>query len=163
MGSWKNGQPKTVKGSDGSWYCSLSELAGKIKVNRDTISLHLKNEGHYRKNGITYRFFEGQQADDTDDGQQADTYHNDPEYEEFLKAKEIQAAPFEKYEFKAVSKHKGSTRYAIALFSDAHIEETVKPESVLGKNEYNLDIAKKRIEPKYINNFYSNLPQIFLS
>ena len=151
MGSWKNGQPKTVKGSDGSWYCSLSELAGKIKVNRDTISLHLKNEGHYRKNGITYRFFEGQQADDTDDGQQADTYHNDPEYEEFLKAKEIQAAPFEKYEFKAVSKHKGSTRYAIALFSDAHIEETVKPESVLGKNEYNLDIAKKRIERYFVN------------
>lgn len=47
--------------------------------------------------------------------------------------------------------NKDSYRYAIALFSDAHIEETVDPESVLGLNEYNPTIAEQRVKSFFAN------------
>ncbi len=40
---------------------------------------------------------------------------------------------------------------AFAILSDTHIEENVKPESVDGMNEYNLKIAKKRMEAFFTN------------
>lgn len=40
---------------------------------------------------------------------------------------------------------------AVAVFSDAHIEERVDPRSVNGVNDYNLDIAQKRIEKFFTN------------
>jgi len=40
---------------------------------------------------------------------------------------------------------------AIAQLSDWHIEDTVNPESVLYRNEYNLEIAQKRMENFFIN------------
>lgn len=47
--------------------------------------------------------------------------------------------------------HKGGNKYAIALFSDVHIEETVDSATVLGMNEYNIDIAKQRITNYFVN------------
>lgn len=43
-------------------------------------------------------------------------------------------------------KHKGSDATAIAVLSDIHVEERVSKGSVNNLNEYNLDIAKARIE-----------------
>lgn len=40
---------------------------------------------------------------------------------------------------------------AIILFSDAHVDEVVKKESVLGLNEYDADIAKRRIDEFFVN------------
>lgn len=49
------------------------------------------------------------------------------------------------------SKSTQSESVAIVLLSDAHIEEEVKSESVLGLNEYNLAIAQERMD-----SFFSN-------
>lgn len=44
-----------------------------------------------------------------------------------------------------------STSVVIALLSDVHIDETVKPETVMGLNEYNAEIGKERVESFFIN------------
>jgi hypothetical protein len=95
----------------------------------------------FKHNGHTYHVF-GQSANEQT--------INDKEYQEFLKAKEASQVPFQVYKFKPVTNKKGY-RYAVALFSDAHIEETVIPESVNFLNEYNIGIAEKRIETYFVN------------
>ena len=77
------------------------------------------------------------------------------EYKDFLNAKKVSELPFEKFDFK-FNKRSSGTRYAVALFSDAHIEETVTSASVMGLNEYNVKIAEERIE-KYFSNLVSCL------
>lgn len=54
------------------------------------------------------------------------------------------------YEIKAKSGKKHEA-VAFAILSDTHIEENVKPESVGGSNEYNLRIAKARMEAFFRN------------
>lgn len=54
------------------------------------------------------------------------------------------------YEIKPKSSKKHEA-IAFAILSDTHIEENVKPESVDGANEYNLKIAKKRMEAFFVN------------
>ena len=56
------------------------------------------------------------------------------------------AAPVELVEIEAKTaglKKEGNTGFLIA--SDWHVEETVKASTVLGKNEFNLEIAEKRV------------------
>lgn len=53
--------------------------------------------------------------------------------------------------------HSDSKRYAVALFSDAHIEENVDPNTVLGYNEYNVSIAEDRI-----GNYFCNLVECLI-
>lgn len=64
--------------------------------------------------------------------------------------RDIQSLPFEKYTFE-YSQQEHGTRYAVALFSDAHIEEVVEPSSVLGLNKYSPDVAKERVTKYFIN------------
>lgn len=145
-----NGLPVKVIGTDGSEYKSLREFCKEKHISRKTVKKQLNNTGYYSKDGVTYstkpKGLKGK-CETTD-------CHVSPEmseeYQKFLAYKEIESAPFEKYEFK-FKKEKHGNRYAVALFSDAHIEETVTPESVLGKNEYNIEIAKKRIENYFVN------------
>lgn len=54
------------------------------------------------------------------------------------------------YEIKAKTSQKHEA-VAFAILSDTHIEENVKPESVDGANEYNLRIAKSRMEAFFRN------------
>lgn len=79
---------------------------------------------------------------------------DEKEYQEFKKMKEeiksVNDLPITNYEFK-LAKHKNGTRYCVALFSDVHLEQTVEKESVLGNNEYNIEIAKERVK-NYFNN-----------
>jgi hypothetical protein len=70
----------------------------------------------------------------------------DVEYQNYLSAKKNN---FEYYKFDSKCLESGE-KYAVALFSDAHIEETVLPDSVLGLNEYNVDVAKYRIERYFV-------------
>lgn len=67
------------------------------------------------------------------------------EFQDFAKNK----GQFELH--KIVKTEGGNDRQTVALLqlSDQHIGETVTPESVLGLNEYNLDIAKERQKKVY--------------
>ena len=64
-------------------------------------------------------------------------------------------ADVEIYELKPLEKSGGKETVSISLFSDFHCDEVVLPESVMGKNEYNPEIAKKRA-----NNYFLNLVKL---
>ena len=140
-----------IIGSDGSEYKSIRNLAKSIHKNRDNIARYLKETGMFKNKGVTYTFKNPLPCSSgaNEDGDNSIVI-DDPDYENFKKLKNVESLPFEKYEFKFKKRNEGN-KYAIALFSDAHIEETVTSASVLGKNEYNIDIAKQRIENYFIN------------
>ena len=154
----------------GNLYKSIAELSRKINVWAGGITKAFNNKGYFEKDGIKYFL-----ANNSNDGvyvpstsenlggtvQQPiivkvkEEREDEEEYQEYLRQKsqigEIEALPFESYEFEFNEKIEGE-KYAVALFSDAHIEETVNPQSVISLNEYNTDIAKQRIQ-----NYFSNL------
>lgn len=70
--------------------------------------------------------------------------------EEFEAYKAIRQSDFKLFEIEK-PKNLDGVRYAVALFSDVHIEETVDADSVLGKNEYNTKIAEERIKAYFAN------------
>ena len=159
-----HGLPTTLVDDQGHIYTSMCSLARMLKVNRKEISRCIKRDGYYMYNGHKYTIA----PDDVTRTVQNATFvpeavkeiikevevfktrEEEAAYQEFLKAKEVQDTPVETYEFK-FSQHGRGKRLAIALFSDAHIEETVNPASVLGLNEYNIGIAKKRVEKYFVN------------
>ena len=59
------------------------------------------------------------------------------------------------YELKPLDGGGHKETVSISLFSDFHCDETVLPESVMYKNEYNPEIAKKRA-----NNYFINLVKL---
>lgn len=147
----KPGVCSAIVGSDGTEYPSIRRLAKAIHRKRDYIADTLKSDGYFKNGGVTYTFKNPTpMQNDAEEQPETPSVIDDPEYENFKRYKDIEGLPFEKYEFKTKAKSGGS-KYAIALFSDAHIEETVTSASVLGKNEYNIDIAKERIEHYFVN------------
>lgn len=154
----------------GNLYKSIAELSRKINVWAGGITKAFNNMGYFEKDGIKY-FLVNNSNDSAyvpDNSVNSDGTVQQPiivkvkeeredeeEYQEYLRQKsqieEVEALPFESYEFKFEEKDEGE-KYAVALFSDAHIEETVNPQSVMSLNEYNTDIAKQRIQ-----NYFSNL------
>lgn len=156
----KNGYPTMLVDSNGNYYPSMKKLGKILHVKREKISKSLKAKGYFAYDGVVYTPT-GNVAYNFKDADCTVTQAQDPviiekpredeeEYQEFLKAKEVKQQPFQVYNFKPFTKKKGH-RYAIALFSDAHIEETVTPESVNFLNEYNIDIAEKRIQTYFEN------------
>lgn len=144
----------------GQKFPSIRKLAEALHISKKRISNKLRAGepfiygGHtYTLSGVNYVGFENVNENTETNEQTPVEYSQD--YKDFLNAKKVSELPFEKYEFK-FNKRKAGTRYAIALFSDAHIEETVKSASVMGLNEYNVKIAKERIE-KYFANLVSCL------
>ena len=144
----------------GQKFPSIRKLAEALHVSKKRISNKLRAGepfvygGHtYTLSGVNYVGFENVNENTESNEQTPVEYSQD--YKDFLNAKKVSELPFEKYEFK-FNKRKAGTRYAIALFSDAHIEETVKSASVMGLNEYNVKIARERIE-KYFANLVSCL------
>ena len=154
----------------GKLYKSIAELARKLNVWAGGITKSFNNTGYYVKDNIKYFLLNNS----TDTAYVPDNSVNvgetvqqpiivtvkeeredEEEYQEYRRQKsqieEVEALPFESYEFKFDEKDEGE-KYAVALFSDAHIEETVNPQSVMSLNEYNTDIAKQRIQ-----NYFSNL------
>lgn len=132
----------------GKVWPSIRALAKALKINKSRISYQVKKKGFFVQDGITYRLLDTK-AVNTEKKQES----KDQEYEKFKRYKEVKAQPFKVYNFKYEETPIGF-RYAVVLFSDLHIEETVKPEGVLGLNEYNINIATKRVET-----FFSNLAQ----
>lgn len=141
----KNMQKEYSKGvvdSNGKEWASVRGLAKELGVGKSSIYKSFAEKGFYTNNGVTYK--QKQKNGETV------VHEDEAEYQEFLKAKEIKSLPVEKYNFKFERKNKGYS-WCVALLSDAHIEETVEPNTVLGKNEYNIEIAKKRIEKYFVN------------
>lgn len=132
----------------GNIYGSLSQLANVLGVHHSTISTWIKRYGWYQHDNIKYFLADEDQTSDSSIDQMSNTERQ--EFEEFKRMKDVQNLDFAVYDFKYTPKKTGS-RYAVALFSDAHIEETVLPASVLGMNEYNIKIAEQRIQ-KYFQN-----------
>lgn len=147
-----------MRDDSGREWKSITALAKELHVNKTRLGKILKKDGAFKHNGKVYTLKETPVIqvnipiiDETDEKCE----NNGPsitqeEYDNFLALKNATGLPFEKIDIKFKT-HKEGLRYAIALFSDAHIEETVLPESVLGKNEYNLSIAEQRIK-NYFNN-----------
>lgn len=73
------------------------------------------------------------------------------ELEDIIQTRETCAA--EVYQIKPIIRPDSgkSASIVISLLSDIHAEETVKPESVMGLNEYNPEVAKARLESYFIN------------
>ena len=147
-----------MRDDSGREWKSITALAKELHVNKTRLGKILKKDGAFKHNGKVYTLKETPVIqvnipilDETNEKCE----NNGPsitqeEYDNFLALKNATGLPFEKIDIKFKT-HKEGLRYAIALFSDAHIEETVLPESVLGKNEYNLSIAEQRIK-NYFNN-----------
>lgn len=146
-----------VRDNFGNEWNSIRGLAKELGVERCRVARILKKEGVFKHNGKIYTLKNTPviQVDVKDVDNEFNNVNNglsitQEEYDNFQALKNATELPFEKYDIKFHS-HKDGIRYAIALFSDAHIEETVEPASVLGKNEYNVEIAEMRIK-NYFNN-----------
>lgn len=155
MQNVKMGIPTRLVDSDGNVYDSICKLSKAIHVKRERVSRAINTNGYFKHNGIVYIMYEPNKKKAEETQQELPQViiqprEDEEEYQEFLKAKEAQQQPFQIYKFKPFSNKKGY-RYAIALFSDAHIEETVTPESVNFLNEYNIEIAEQRIETYFRN------------
>lgn len=153
----------------GNVYKSIAELARKLNVWAGGISKAFNNLGYYTYENVNYFLMNNENKtayvpDNSANGESAvvppiivkvkEEREDEEEYQEYLKQKsqieEIEALPFESFEFTFEEKEEGE-KYAVALFSDAHIEERVNPQSVMGLNEYNVDIAKQRIQTYFSN------------
>lgn len=143
----------------GNVWESINSLIKDIHVQRYRVSKSLKKDGYFLHNGKYYRLTSvptKQKANnivinnDNENNENNEIIISQEDYNNYQALKNATGLPFEKYEF-VLKNHTKGVRYAIALFSDAHIEETVTSSSVLGKNEYNIDIAEERIK-NYFNN-----------
>ena len=145
--------PNCICDNNGNEWDSIRTLAAKLKVSRNRLADVLKRDGAFKHEGKVYTLKSTPviQVEVTSDSvDNPGLTITQEEYDNFQAIKNATELPFEKYDIKFHS-HKDGVRYAVALFSDAHIEETVVPASVLGKNEYNVDIAEQRIK-NYFNN-----------
>lgn len=133
----------------GNTYNSIRELAKTLGISKSCISKALKKGKPYVRNGHTYRLADVKYID-TEKTVEEIKELNSPDYQAFLESKDVKSLPFESFDIKVKTRESGS-KYAIALFSDAHIEETVEPESVLSLNSYNIEIAEQRIKAYFTN------------
>ena len=151
---------------NGSVYPSITACAKNLGLPRTTIGTQLSYRGYFEYCGVKYYLENNPNMtkqvntyieNDCDEIQESVVQipvmpiprEDEDEYQEYKRIKDINNQ-FHVYDFKYEETESG-LRYAVALFSDAHIEETVDPENVLGLNEYDIDIAKVRIQ-KYFQN-----------
>ena len=145
----KKGKPTGLVSTDGeSYFPSINELARQvyhnINVNKK-LARTLRQCGKIQAiNGKTYII--SQHLSEKEKLSKEDQQ----DLELVRQYKDVQSLPFEKYTFEYSQREHG-TRYVVALFSDAHIEEVVNPGSVLGLNTYNPEVAKERIEKYFVN------------
>jgi len=132
----------------GREFRSARSLAEYLGTSKEVILRRLRNGKPFEHGGHSYRLA-NQPESVVNNTENSEAVYSE-EYQEFLESKKVSEIPFEIFKFKPKVNKKGN-RYAVALFSDTHIEETVKPASVLGLNEYNIEIAKKRIEAYFVN------------
>lgn len=153
--------PNGMRDNFGNEWDSITALAKELHVHRVRLGKILKEQGAFKHKGKVYTLKSTPVIQiDVPIVESQDVANSLPvetglsitqeEYESFKALQNATELPFEKYDFKFHG-HEDGVRYAVALFSDVHIEETVEPASVLGKNEYNVSIAETRIK-NYFNN-----------
>lgn len=135
---------------EGIVYESLRQLEVKIGVPHSTIGKNLKKFGYFKNKGKVYYAVDTRPAVTNEEPNEQIAKEDLSDFENFKKMKDVRSLEFVTYDLKCKAKKKG-VRYAVALFSDAHIEETVVPSSVLNMNEYNVEIAEKRIKTYFQN------------
>lgn len=161
-----------ITDENGNVYKSISELARHLNIWAGGISKSINKLGYYSRDGVKYFLMSDTNSVDNidiktkpivikvkeereDEAEYQEYLKNEKDYQEYIRQKNqteaVQSLPFESFEFKYNNEGENGEKYAIALFSDAHIEENVNPQSVMGLNEYNVEIAKQRIE-KYFSN-----------
>ena len=152
--------PNGIRDNFGNEWDSIRALAKELHVHRVRLGKILKTEGAFKHKGKVYTLKTTPviqvatpeiKTETKDNSQVSGLTITQEEYDNFQALKNATELPFEKFDIK-FKVHKDGVRYAVALFSDAHIEETVEPASVLGKNEYNVAIAEERIK-----NYFTNL------
>ena len=122
----------------GRTYDSINDFVRKVGVSRSYAQEMFKEHGYYENKRMGIRAWpHGEQEQTSAD-------------EEFANFKSVRGTEFRLFKMEPKEKHRGD-RYAIALFSDAHIEESVEADSVLGLNSYNTDIAEERIKAYFTN------------
>lgn len=138
---------------NGNIFNSIRQLAKHIHVNRNIVSATINKHGEYLHDGTSYRLAHGDMIIDGPSKKSLNKEISDQEreLEEFRQYKAVKDLEFEVYDMKPIKGYTAGYRYAVTLFSDAHIEETVKPETVNWLNEYNLEIAEKRIKNYFLN------------
>lgn len=141
---------------NGNIYNSIRQLAKALHSDRNKISYDINTYGEYVNNGVVYKLFDGEMVaqEPVHPPQRRlsrQEIEEQKELEQFRQYKEVKGLEFEVYDMKPIKDCTSGYRYAVALFSDAHIEETVKPETVNWLNEYNIDIAEKRIKAYFGN------------
>ena len=170
-----------IVNEEGKIYNSIRQLSKEIHCSRDRIRENLNSKGYFQHIGHTYVLADvnistkvvfaksehNSKHEDLAEDRVIEVENMAPkivevekerddeaEYQEFRKMKEeiksVNDLPITNYEFNLCNRENG-TRYCVALFSDVHLEQTVEKESVLGNNEYNIEIAKKRVQ-NYFNN-----------
>lgn len=154
MEAIKKGTRTPLVGSNGNWYTSINELAREVYGNVN-VAKRLARE--LRENGKVVDPISGTtftlKADEAPAAQIASqklSKEDQQDLELVRQFKDVQSLPFEKYSF-TYERQEHGLRYAVALFSDAHIEETVNPNGVLGLNKYDIEIAKERVAKYFVN------------
>lgn len=145
-------KPNSVCDDLGNHWHSIRSLSKELHVHKHKIGKSLKEFGFFKHQDRTYTLSNSPRIEIKVGNSEDNTGFSitEEEYNSYKIYTSIKNSPFEKIDIKFKS-HKKGLRYAVALFSDAHIEETVALESVLGKNEYNVSIAEERIK-NYFNN-----------
>lgn len=147
--------------NNGVVYSSIREFCRVKEVNRSFVQEKMKANGFYENKSRGIKLFPIQPASiiaTTYEDEVIQSVDNvakfadqqqevDEEYEAF---KAIRTTDFKLIEIERPKSSDG-VRYAVALFSDVHIEETVKREAVLDRNEYNIEIAERRVKAYFAN------------
>ena len=126
--------------NNGKVYTSINQFLRMNKLGRGYVQSQFKSNGYYENQSRGIKAWKYEPKDDK-------AIDIDQEYENF---KATRNADFKYFKIEGREQKQGY-RYAIALFSDAHIEETVDSDTVLGLNEYDTSIAEKRIKAYFAN------------
>lgn len=126
--------------NNGEVYESINAFAKRKKLGRRYAQEQFRINGFYenRSRNIKARKYEPKPEESVD---------IDQEYENF---KATRNTEFKYFKIEGKEQKQGY-RYAIALFSDAHIEETVDADTVLGLNSYDTNMAEQRIKAYFAN------------
>lgn len=126
--------------NEGKVYESINAFVKKNNLGRRYAQYLFRTNGFYENQSRGIKAWKYEPKSD-------DVVDIDQEYENF---KATRSTEFKYFKIESKEQKRGD-RYAIALFSDAHIEETVDADTVLGLNSYDTSVAEKRIKAYFAN------------
>lgn len=141
-------------GDNGRIFTSIKKMSKVLHVHHERVSKCLKKNGCFYHDDVKYVIVDNDEVYNNDKKEnKQEIAINNKDYQKYVDSLEVASLPFEKYDFKLKHHNKGY-RYAVALFSDVHLEQRIEKESTLGLNEYTVKIAEQRVKT-YFNNLVS--------